>query len=116
MDEKSKLEEITDNLKQYASTNIELVKLEVIEKASNIVPAALSATILSIIVYLGILFLSLGLSIYLCVLSDSFYMGFVWVGILYLVIGLILIFLRKKVLNHPIRNALIKVVFKQKQD
>lgn len=114
MDEKSKLEEITDNLKQYATTNFQLAKLEVIEKATNIVPAALSGTILAIIVYLGVLFLSLGLSIYLCVVLDSFFMGFVWVGILYLILGIILIIVRKKVIYNPIRNFLIRIIFREK--
>lgn len=111
MFDKAKIEALKANLKDYLTTNIKLAKAEAIEKTTTILPEVISFSVIALIFYLVILFLSVGLSLYLSELLNSSYYGFLIVGGFYLIIGIILLFGRKKLIRNPLRDLIIKSIF-----
>lgn len=113
MEDHTQHDDLSDRLKNFAETNLELVKMQAVEKMVRIIPGILSGTMISLVIYLSILFLSFGLSIYLSDLLNSTFYGFLIVGSFYLLLGIIFIIARKKIIVSPLRNILIKAIFKQ---
>ncbi|MBK6264276.1 phage holin family protein [Marivirga sp. S37H4] len=112
MFDKAKIDELTSNLKQFVKTNIKLAKLEATERATTIAPNVIALSIIALVLYLVLLFLSIGLSLYLSELLESTYGGFLIMGGFYLLVGIIFILGRKKILRNPIRDLIIKSIFR----
>ena len=54
MQENSKVEELTENVKNYVNTNIELIKLQLTERISVVGPSLLSSLIMAMILLIFI--------------------------------------------------------------
>ncbi len=113
MEEIEKDDNLGDLLKDYTATHLELLKMQSIEKIVIITPVILSGTLISLIIYLSVLFLSIGLSIYLSTLLNSTFYGFLIVGSFYLLVGVIFIVSRKTLIIKPLQNILIRAIFKE---
>lgn len=112
MEEQTKIEETVDSIKDYINTRYELFVLKVSDKFAHIASNTLSFIPIIFMTVLTVLMLSFGLAFYINhVLVSDFY-GFFIVGGIYLLIGLILISVRKKSLAKPLRNKIIKELFK----
>ena len=109
---KKKYEELAESLRAYVNTNIEIIKLEAADRYSTAGSELLSGLIIGFIMFLLVFFLSFGLGYYLSSCLDSHFLGFVSVGGIYFIIGLILIFGRKKILRNPLRNNIIRNLFR----
>lgn len=107
-----KIEELIDGVKSYAATNIEIVKLEVANRSSVLVSKLLSKLYLGIIVFMFVLFLSLGIGLFLSELLEKNYLGFGIVTSFYLLLAIIFSLGRKKLLEKPIRENFIKELFR----
>ena len=103
-----KLEALTDSLKEYVDTNYELIKLEVIDHTSDIISGIISGLIVGVMLVLFFLFGSLYAAYYLSDLFEINYIGFAIVGVFYLIVGLIVHFGKKKLIEEPICNNFIK--------
>lgn len=112
MPELDKLDGITENLKDYVSTNYELIKLQATERTSVIGSGIISTIIIVIIGLLFFFALSLGVSFYLSALIGDTFSGFLIVAGFYLLLTLILYFGRKKLLETPIREKIIQKILK----
>jgi hypothetical protein len=107
MDILDKTEAIADDLKRYFSTRVELIKLETLDKSSEVGAGVVSRIIVSTAAIFALLFLSVWLSFYLSTLIGIPYSGFGIVGGFYTLIFLILLVGRKSLLENPIRNGII---------
>lgn len=106
---------ITENLKDYLSTNYELIKLQVTERTSVIGSVLLSTLIITIIGLLFFFALSLGVSFYLSALIGDTFSGFLIVAGFYLLIGLILYVGRKNIIESPIRDKIIQILLNKNE-
>lgn len=97
-------------------TKVELIKLDVAEKGSKVGADVISGVIVGILALTAGLFLSLALALWLGYLVSSYPLGFVIVGVFYLLIAGVLFAMRKTLLAQPILKALISSLFKTKQD
>src|SRR6478672_10719502 len=91
-----KLEALTDSLKEYADTNYELIKLEVIDHSSSILSGIVTALVITVILVLFAFFGSMYLAFYLSDLLGINYIGFAIVGGFYLLLAII-VYLGKKI-------------------
>jgi hypothetical protein len=114
MPENGKIEQLTENLKDYVTTNYELIKLQAIERSTVVVAGLLSQLLVGLVVVFIVLFISLWACIYLSVRLGDSYTGFAIVAGFYLLIGLILLLVRKKLVERSIRNKIIRKVFSKK--
>ncbi len=96
------------------TTKVELVKLDVAEKGARIGADVISGIIVAILGLAGLLFLFLALAIWLGYLVGSYALGFVIVGVFFLILAAILFAVRESLLARPILKSLISSLFKPK--
>ena len=110
MQEPRKIDELADHVKQYVNTNVELIKLQTIEHASIMGAGVISSIVVGVIGFFCVFFLSLGAGFYLSARSGNTYVGFVEVGVFYLLLVILLTLFRKKMLLNPLRDIIIKTI------
>lgn len=106
--ETTAVEDLFYKSKDYVNTRIELFKLKGINKASNVFASTVTAIFLVVMGLMALVLFSIGLALYLGEILGASHYGFFIVGGLYIIIGLILIALRKQLLKIPFSNWLIK--------
>jgi hypothetical protein len=110
MPEYNKLEEITDNLKEYLLLNFEILKLEATERIS-VIGASLTATLLiGISVFMFVFTLSIGLGFYISAILGDAYSGFAIIAAFYFLLAIILFVGRKKLIERPLRDKIIEKI------
>ena len=108
MPEQTKIEELTDSLKRYVNTSYELIRLQATERSSVIGSGLISGIILGLTALLSVFFISLWAGFYLSDKIGNNYAGFAIVGGFYFLLGLILLIGRKKLVETPIRDKIIR--------
>jgi hypothetical protein len=108
MDAKTKIEELSGNVKEYVNIQVKLINLKVVEKASSIVANVTFVVILSLLALLFIIFGSIALGYYLASVTGSISLGFLLLTSIYLVAYVVLFSFREKLVINPLRNILIK--------
>jgi hypothetical protein len=108
MDAKTKIEELSGNVKEYVNIQVKLINLKVVDKASSIVANVTFVVIVSLLVLLFVIFGSLALGYYLASVTGNVSLGFLLLTGIYLVAGIILFSFREKLVINPVRNLLIK--------
>lgn len=111
MPEFGKIEELTENLKKYIATSYELQKLQAIESSSVFGSGLISSLLVGLVVVLFVFFLSLWAGFYLSASIGDNYSGFLIVAGFYFLFGFILILVRKKLIEKPLRDKIIRKVF-----
>jgi len=112
----AKAEKFYSTLKQYAETRIETMKLKTAEKTSQVMASLLAGIIVSIVFLLFIIFFSIALSIILGGWIGQAWSGFLIVAFLYLLIGMVVWKRKAKLIQLPVMNAIIKLLFKNNND
>lgn len=102
------LERVTD----YIKTTVELIILKAVEKISDLAAALMSNAIVIGILISALFFLNVGLALWLGVLFDSMYLGFLTVGGIHLFTFIILRVFCFKWLKKVFSNIIIKALLK----
>ncbi len=89
----------------------ELAKLDFIERSVIITTFLLTFLIIMFFVISFILFLSFSFAFYLGFLWNDLASGFFVVAGIYLIIGLLLIFLRRSIISRPVLRFMLKIMF-----
>jgi len=105
------INELTDNIREYIETRIELIKLETADSGASAVSSMLSWFIILVVAFLFVLMLTVGLAIGIGYLTENFAIGFFAVTGVYLLIGLLLYSYRDKWLRKPFVNIIIKNLY-----
>lgn len=109
-----KLEELTDNLKRYLILRIEILKLEASNHVSAIGSKIISSLVVAILVFMFVFTFSMGVGFYLsAVLGDTF-SGFAIVAAFYFLLAVVLFAGRRKLIEKPLRNSIIKKILENK--
>lgn len=103
-------EPLLEKAEDYGKTTIELLKLRSIDKTSDIVSTVLPHSVVIIFVSIFLLFLNLGVALWLGEVWGSTYMGFFAVAGFYGVCGIITHFFLHQKIKEAIRNAVIKLL------
>jgi len=111
-DKKILIETLYERASDYGKTSFELIKLQVIDKTSDIVSSIIPQTIVFVLFASFMIFLNLGLAFWLGeILGKTFY-GFFVVAGFYIIIGLILLLFMNKWMKAKIQNYIIRQIFK----
>jgi len=113
MPDQGKIEELTENLKSYLSTNFELIKYQGIERTSVIIADLAVNILVGLILLLFVFFISLWACFYLSTLLGDNYSGIAIVAGFYLLLGLLLYTVRKKLIIKPLRNKIIRNILQK---
>lgn len=106
------IEELTSNIKDYVNTQYQLAVLKAGNIASTVGARIIGAFILVSFLFLFVIFLSITAGFYLTSVTGSRETGFLIVALFYFLVGLVLLIFRQKLVIGPIRNNLIKQIFR----
>jgi hypothetical protein len=111
-----KLEGLTDHVKDYVNTRVELTKLRIAEKTSLILGDLIAIGIVAMFFLFVLLFGSIAGAWALSDWIGKPYSGFLIVAGFYLLLGIIVWLARGKFIRFPIMNAIIKKLHKNDDD
>lgn len=113
MEENSNLlESLLEKAADYGKTTIELVKLKALDKSSDIVSTVIPRSVSIALFASFMLFLNLGLSLWLGEILGKIYYGFFVVASFYGIVGIVIHFFFHKRFKKIVSNYFIRKVLK----
>ncbi len=102
------IELITDDLKEYIAINMEITKLNIVAKTATVTASLMTSVVLAALAILAILFVSLGVALYLSGYKTVGFNGFAMIAGFYLILFVIVFLFKKIVLNNPFKDKIIR--------
>src|SRR5665213_2561312 len=106
--ENTRIEELFYKFKDYGETTITLLKLKAINKILKFSSTVIVSIFSMIFLFLILICASIGFSLLIGQWLGHTYWGFFIIALVYIIIWLLLFLSKKKILNEPIKNKLIK--------
>jgi len=116
MEEKIKIERLVSNVKDYAEERVNLFMLNVQEKTAKAIAGTASVLIIIVLGIFTLAFLSFALAWFLGQVLEKPYLGFLIVGGIYLLAGILLWTNRMKWIGLPFMNAFLKNIADDDED
>lgn len=104
------IEELLDKVADYGKTELELARLKAIDKGSDIVSESVPSLIVMVTASVFVLFLNLGVAVWVGGLLSNLFLGFFAVAAFYGLIALILQLFMRKWLKRKVGDYIIKRV------
>ncbi|MCW2119995.1 hypothetical protein [Flavobacterium sp. 7A] len=108
------IELLYEKAKNYAEVNLELAKLNTIDKTADVVSSLLARLLVIMVVAMFLLFFNITIGLYLGEVLGTDYLGFLVVSSIYLILALILHFKRDSIIKVPLTNVIIAKLLKSK--
>jgi fatty acid desaturase len=106
------LESLLERASEYGKTSLELIKLKTLDKTTDIVSSLVPQSIVIILIASFMLFLNLGIALWLGdILGKTFY-GFFVVAAFYILAGIVFHFFMHKWTKKLVGNYIIKHILK----
>jgi hypothetical protein len=109
-DQAKEIETLFEDAVEFGKTNLEIAKLKVVDKSSEMVASFVFQAILFVLVFSFIIFLNLGLAVLIGKLLGQMYLGFFVMGAFYLLSGLIFYAFFQKKIKKAVSEYIIKQV------
>ncbi|TYP98177.1 hypothetical protein C7447_103347 [Tenacibaculum adriaticum] len=110
------IEIIYNNVKEYVNTSVTLYKFRAIDKTASAVSSLITRLALISTAAVFLLFINIGISLYIGQLLQENYLGFIIVSFFYLLIGLCIYFFKDTLITKPITNLLITKLSEEKDE
>jgi len=110
-EKQSYFEETQDLLERYVNNRLRLLKLQTAEKSSRVVTLLFAGLVIGIFSFFILLFLSLMAAYFFAEKFHSQFYGFGLVALIYIVVLILVLYLRKKYLDKYIFGRVIKILF-----
>ncbi|WP_374549976.1 hypothetical protein [Flavobacterium sp.] len=108
------IELLYDRAEKYTSTSVKLLKLNAVDKTSDLVASLSLVTALIAILAIFSLFINIAISLYLGKILNDYALSFLIVSGFYLFIGILVFIFREKWIKIPIGNLIISKLMKEK--
>lgn len=102
---------LLNSVKDYADTLVKLSFTKLIKELSEIFSSVIGILVFVFLFFVGFLFSTIALSLWIGSLLDAPWLGFFWVGVGYFVLAIILVLSRKYILTPIFRNSFVKSVY-----
>ena len=112
MEDKSKIEQIYERVEQYLSTSVELYKLKALQKVAETATSIITSLLMAVFGLLFLLFVSIGLAVYLGEVMGKMHYGFMIVAGIYLIFAIVVYVLRAQVLKDKVNTYIVRKIFK----
>ncbi len=106
------LETLLERASEYGKTSFELVRLKTLEKATDIVSSLVPQSVVIILIASFILFLNLGIALWLGDILGKLFWGFFVVAAFYILAGIVIHFFMHNWIKKLVGNYFIKHVTK----
>lgn len=111
-DQTNLIETLIEKATDYGQTSYELAKLKMLDKSSLVIASLLSNVVVLTIISLFMLFLNLGLAIWMGQIIGQIYFGFFVVAGFYGILSILVYTLLRKWIMKKIGDSFIKQVLK----
>ena len=101
---KSGLTESEMAVKEYVDSTTEYLKLKTFRFAMKVITHSIKGMVFGLIVFIALIFLSVALAFTLNSMWESETMGYVAVGLLYIVVGIIVYLMRSRIDSSILKN------------
>lgn len=115
-DLKSSAESLLRNAKDYAEARLDLILLNTQEKAADVVASVSYGFIISLLMLFTLFFLSVGAAWYIGELTGRPFIGFLSIGLFYIILTGVLFAFRKTWIHAPVMNKMIKQISWHEED
>ncbi len=112
----SNIEEIFENLKAYAKSNVRYYKLLALKRIVNAASITFKVLLCLVLILLALFFFSIAAAVLIGRWLDSFVWGFVIVGGFYLVLAILAITCGVLIIRRPMLKMLASKMFRKKED
>lgn len=99
---------VLENAGDYLETRLDLLKLQAVNKSSDVTSSVVSRMIILLLVSFALFILNMGLALWVGELLGKVYLGFFVVAGFYMLVGLLLHFFRRILLKEPVSSLIIK--------
>lgn len=103
---------LPEKIKKYITLRIDIAYLSAVDKGSTMMASAISGLILIAFSSMFLLFGSLALGYYLSQLFGSFFYGFGFIALFYLFVTLIVLLIRKPMIEKPLTDKFVRELCK----
>jgi fatty acid desaturase len=111
-DNSNPIESLFEKATEYGKTSLELAKLKALDKTTDAVSSMVPHSIVLILLATFLLFLNLGLALWLGdILGKAFY-GFFVVAAFYILVGVFIHFFLHESIKKRVGNYLVKTILK----
>jgi hypothetical protein len=110
------IEKLLERVTELGKTSLELYKLKIVEKTSEVVSIIVPRAIVFILLASFLFFLNLGLALWLGKLMGNTFYGFFVIAAFYAVIAAIMHFFMQKWLKRVVKESMIKLTLKKESD
>ena len=97
-----------ENAGDYLETRVELLRLQAVNKSSDIASSLVSGITILLIISLAILLINIGLALWIGELLGKVYLGFLVIAAFYTLLAVLLHLFRHSWIKAPISNIIIK--------
>jgi hypothetical protein len=108
------IQELIDKAEQYAKTNVQLYRLKAIDKVTDVFSSVAAGIVISVILIFFVIILSIGASLWLGDLLGKPCYGFFVIAGMYAVIAIILMSMRRSLLETFFNDYIVKLIFREK--
>ena len=98
---------LLESMADYVELSLRLFALQSADKSARLASGFLTIVVLTLVFIFSLIMLSIGAAILISFLLHRAWIGFVILGAFYLLVGIILIVVRKKIISKPILNLII---------
>lgn len=116
MEEKSRIEGIAGHVRAYLETRLNLFILNTSDKASGIISSIASVMLIAVCALFVLLFLSIGAALWIGQAFGDSSMGFLIIGLFYLVVSIILYSFRENLIRIPVINGFLNAIYNNDDD
>jgi len=110
MEENLRTERVVQHVRQYLENRWNLFLLNTSDKASGLISSVASILLIGVSMVFVLLFLSVGAAIWIGSSTGNSSVGFLYVGLFYLVVSIILLVSRKQLIKIPVINKMINAL------
>lgn len=107
------IESLVQKSNEYVETRLELFKLKLVDKTTQVASAIASGLVLFIIAFIVFVVFNIGLALLIGDLVGKSYWGFFILAAIYVLTGLVLYSSREKWVKAPITNMIIRKFLKK---
>jgi hypothetical protein len=109
------VEKLYEKAEKYSKTNLELLKLNAIDKTSDVISSLTAVLAVAFVVAIFTLFFNIGISLLIGRYLDDYALGFFIVSGFYAILGIILFIFRKSLIEVHIDNIVVGKLLKPKK-
>jgi len=102
------IETLIDRSKEYAGNRLELLKLKIVDKSSNVVSSVIAGIALFVVLFIFFIVFNIGIALLIGDLVGKSYLGFLILAAFYAIAGLVLFKGRNKIFKTPVTQMLIR--------